>query len=331
VQLRWSELAETHRPGEWQGLSLTVLGAPAPGLTVSVCAPKRIRLAAQERPLLWARIDDFYSGYELLRSSEAISPGVIPPIPFALAEQHRHAGDRPGFDRAWARAFAEMLANSNACPLSDGPWRLGSNGGARGLRDLAPNLVTKIVGQQSHGYLEWDFGDDLYPITLRQLSSPESGRVRAWRKLVRNASLPPILLYWVSGLDAYVVLDGHDRLLAASLENASAPALLLESVREHETDEATQAAILRQVTLALEAANRARTRGMEERLARAQRLMTVEGANRLLLDAFVPAQHAGPTRAAVLAGGVDQWAREVTEQLAQQQITESELLNGLSG
>lgn len=219
VQLRWSELAETHRPGEWQGLSLTVLGAPAPGLTVSVCAPRRIRLAVKERPLLWARIDDFYSGYELLRSSEAISPGVIPPIPFALAEQHRHAGDRPGFDRAWARAFAEMLARSNACPLSDGPWRLGS----------------------------------------------------------------------------------------------------------------TQAAILRQVTLALEAADRARTTGMEERLARAQRLMTVEGANRLLLDAFVPTQHAGPTRAAVLAGGVDQWTREVTEQLAQQQIAESELLNGLSG
>uniref|UniRef100_A0A7S3DUN3 Uncharacterized protein n=1 Tax=Entomoneis paludosa TaxID=265537 RepID=A0A7S3DUN3_9STRA len=35
---------------------------------------------------------------------------------------------------------------------------------------------------------------------------------------LHHSELPPLLLYWFSGLDAYLILDGHDRLLAACLE-----------------------------------------------------------------------------------------------------------------
>ncbi|MCE0446133.1 hypothetical protein LT493_18650 [Streptomyces tricolor] len=41
------------------------------------------------------------------------------------------------------------------------------------------------------------------------------GRVKAYRKQARDGTLPPVLLWWVSGLDCHLVLDGHARLAAA--------------------------------------------------------------------------------------------------------------------
>ncbi|MGB8939405.1 MAG: hypothetical protein WCD21_04060 [Streptomyces sp.] len=34
-------------------------------------------------------------------------------------------------------------------------------------------------------------------------------RVKAYRKQARDGTLPPVLLWWVSGLDCHLVLDGH--------------------------------------------------------------------------------------------------------------------------
>lgn len=57
--------------------------------------------------------------------------------------------------------------------------------------------------------------------------------MKAWRKVAREGLLPPLLLYFVSGMDSWLVLDGHDRLLAARLEGAAPKALVLSSVRTH--------------------------------------------------------------------------------------------------
>jgi hypothetical protein len=135
----------------------------------------------------------------------------------------------------------------------------------------------------------------------------------------------------VTGLAAYVVLDGHDRLLAASLEGASAPALCLEAISDEAfvRDPAATNALLEGLAVSWAAAERERARPPAERLARVRRLLDVDRANHLLLDAFVPELGTRPTQARRIPGGIDQWLREVGAELAAQGIRDTDLLDGL--
>jgi len=62
------------------------------------------------------------------------------------------------------------------------------------------------------------------------MSPLDSGRVKALTKLARDDSLPPVLLWWVGGLQSYVILDGHDRLLAGVEAGVATPMLALSGV-----------------------------------------------------------------------------------------------------
>jgi hypothetical protein len=211
--------------------------------------------------------------------------------------------------------------------MLDGEWRLTPYCGEGNVGVISAPELRRVVEQKSCGYIQWDFGDHVYPITLRDRSSTDSGRVKAWRKHARAGSLPPVLLYWISGLAAHVVLDGHDRLLAALLEEVSAPALSLELVTECHTDASRKAAVLSQVAKALAAADRERSRPQSERLARATRLIDEQRANVILLDAFVPKLHVAPTHSHILEGGFEQWTREVYQECTAQSLDPAYVLS----
>jgi hypothetical protein len=327
MRLTWHDAFDRIDPAVWKGLRVRVDGHRAPGFAVSACYPGYVRLAARDLPLVWTRIDEDYWGYELLRAPSVDGPSILPPITAELAREHREANSAVW--AAWARTYARMLRESPGTPLYDGDWHIGAL--SRDFRpfELAASIVSRVVNQKATGYVQWDFGDTVYPITLRDMSSPDAGRVKAWRKHVGDGSLPPVLLQWVSGLAAYVVLDGHDRLLAASLEQAPAPALALEPVEEVVASEERKRAVMAAVEKSLEAAKRERARSHDERLARARRLFTTEDANQILLDTFAPQQHAARARARPIPGGIEQWAAEVRRALALRCIGDSNLLEAL--
>ena len=66
-------------------------------------------------------------------------------------------------------------------------------------------------------YVDWWSGCNPV-IPLRPLSAADAPRVKSYRRLLREATLPPVLLWWVSGFDGWVILDGHDRAVAALAE-----------------------------------------------------------------------------------------------------------------
>lgn len=51
--------------------------------------------------------------------------------------------------------------------------------------------------------------------------------MKAYRRQYREGVLPPVLLWWVSGFNSPVVLDGHDRLTAALAEGGRPELLVL--------------------------------------------------------------------------------------------------------
>ena len=324
MKLHWRELETEPVTGEWRGLELTVEGAARARFSIEVCPPCCIRIATGRGPLAWARIFDDYAGYELLLASQRRSLDIIAPISFRTAEENAR-DDRAAFYRAWARTYATMLAGSEASPLFAGRWYLGpalGRGSARVLR------VSALRGVAQRGLLEeiwWGFNRWLDPIALRQLSSPDEGRVRAWRKHARAGSLPPILLYWISGLAAHVILDGHDRALAALLEEVPAPVLFLEPLRDSELDP-TREVIFDGVAHAFASAET--DGGATTAAGSARRSLSIEEANRLLVSAFSARLVPAPTRAMVLAGGLEAWSREVRGELALQKVEDSLMLAG---
>ncbi len=303
MKLHYRNIEPTSSHEPFLGLVLEVSGVSTAWVSVSVCR-RRIRLATGMIPRIWTKLDDDYYGYELLRSAER-QLNVIPPIPFDFVSTI----SGPDSLEKWAKAFAKMLRDGPESMLHNGIWRLAP------IASLQPAEISKIVEQDAYAHVDWDIGDYLYPITLRDMSAADSGRVKAWRKHARLGTLPPILLYWVSGLDACVVLDGHDRLLAARLEETPILALELGRYREEYQDDPVKEIALNLVGNALDS---------EDPSSRIARLKDAKNANPLLLKAFSPHGMTVPTQARVMS--LQNWSTEVQKMLARRGISDTTLL-----
>jgi hypothetical protein len=133
---------------------------------------------------------------------------------------------------------------------------------------------------------------------------------------VRDGTLPPVLVQYISGLDMFVVLDGHDRLRAALLEGSTPPLLVLWRVRAHpiSPDRERQAAVLREVE--------------RKRLLRgeAERPLDVEAENRLLIAMFDDRDGLSATTPAwPLEGGAARWEQQI---LAERVAPEHPIFSG---
>ncbi|WP_158684124.1 hypothetical protein [Stenotrophomonas sp. MYb57] len=299
--MHWRDLVRRRQPGVWAGLHLTVQAPVRPALLVSVCPPDRIRVGTEERPMLWARVEPDYFGVDLLRSASRASPATIPPIT-AAEVRALHSDDPVRTAAAWARHFAQALTRSDRSPLAQGEWLLQPTLHGLERARMPLTLASDALARPAVDILDWSsvtHGECLPPVLLRAPSLATAGRVKAWARQARAGSLPPVLLMWVSGLQAHVVLDGHDRLQAAVQEGADVPALVLLRHGERCVDEQ----------------GLARADIIVERSGGAD--MTVEARNRLLLDLYSPARDVLPSRADLMRGGVDQWVAEVDAEARQ--------------
>ncbi|WP_433327167.1 hypothetical protein [Spirillospora sp. CA-294931] len=190
------------------GVRLGVTAPDAPRLRVEVTGGDRFRVSQDGRPVLLARVGDGNYGVHYTRL-----PGhepVLPPITADLARA------RP----AWPHRYATWLACGPG-PLHTGWWAL------QPWRAAHPRAVWEHeLASGPSGYLDWFAGWNGV-VAARDLPGPDDGRVKAHRKLAREGALPPLLLWWVSGLDGWLLLDGHARLAAALAEDVTPPALEL--------------------------------------------------------------------------------------------------------
>ncbi|MFE4687240.1 hypothetical protein ACFRNJ_41780 [Streptomyces sp. NPDC056721] len=85
-----------------------------------------------------------------------------------------------------------------------------------------------LVDGHPDGYLDWfDHSISWEILPLRPMPAADDSRVKAYRKQARDGTLPPVLLWWVSGPDCHLILDGHARLAAAIAESVDPPLLQL--------------------------------------------------------------------------------------------------------
>lgn len=168
----------------------------------------------------------------------------------------------PRYLARWTRFFADRAMVANA--LETGRYAITaafdpqlSAKPTLPLCAAAPQVVTRAYHLSSTlttstvGWKSWWLNGSGDVVPLRRPSPPDAARTKVWRKRAREGALPPLLLFYVSGLDLFVLLDGHDRLAAAQAEGVTPPVLVLWRVREEPTylDAEVQAAVLRELSI----------------------------------------------------------------------------------
>jgi len=198
-------------------LVLTVRGRPGPPpLRFETTGDGGILLCQSERPVLLGRTVGRHCCRDLYMHRFDGYRSPLPPL--------RSADMRSSVN--WPHQYGRWLESADGTPLLDGRWELA-------LRTEFPPYVwgEEFVRDWPGGRLELYCGGGWNGILpLRRLSPPDAGRVKAYRRHAREGTLAPVLLWTVAFLDGCVILDGHDRAVAALAEGRTPECLLLTQV-----------------------------------------------------------------------------------------------------
>ena len=189
------------------------------------------------QPFFWYRVEKGWYGCYYLRQ-DCPAGRIMFHIKSVLLEDYKeflmqesleadsHKSNYPlsPFYQYWSPRFANFLSSESDCtPLSEGLWHLTPH-------TWQHKLVERIFQTQqstfSHGYASFD-PPSIPAFALRKWSHRKAGRVKWWRKQAIAGCLPPVLVWWFSGLNSYLILDGHDRLVAAHLERCDVDVIAL--------------------------------------------------------------------------------------------------------
>jgi hypothetical protein len=196
----------------------------------------RLMLVQSGVPVLFARQRATHRGVHYARTGRYVS--LMGPL---RAERARAFAEfaAPGSEEwteRWAAYAERSLREADNGPLHAGDWNITPGFSGWFVDGNWPKLLSH---DPDRGHLTWfGYGDpvedarDLLP--LRALSHPEAPRVKAYRRQYREGVLPPVLVWWISGLNSPVVLDGHDRLTAALAEGGRPPVLILSRAMDEE-------------------------------------------------------------------------------------------------
>ena len=282
----------------------------------------RFRFRIGSEALLYCAIDSSYDFAAFLYGESWTS--LVPPIHAPKIRSMPSPEDEAAWWRAWTRELVKVGADEGARPLGTGFWRVVPSyvlpeirayyGGAPWSKlpswpPTEPRITERSFVRQELREEDWCL-DEARPgevLGLRLASTEDTARVKAWRKRARDWTMPPVLLMWHGVLQRHLVLDGHDRMLAAHLEGLTPPLLCAVPLWWAEgKDEATQRAVMEAAASIL-----AGPLGEEPQ--------TVLKLNKVLLQAFGAPPKQLITRARPYRGGTEAWRRNVKARLAQLQ------------
>ncbi|WBB90895.1 hypothetical protein [Verrucosispora sp. WMMC514] len=243
--VRRTNLPASSAEGAWEALVLDVGEPTRPALRMEAAGRGLLVLRRDDAVLLLARVADDHFGVAYASTGHHRPP--VPPIRAARAAAFGTADTGGAWHARWAHHFATALTGTDAGPLHAGRWVIG--GDVEYLNVGATRPPAPVPLWHDRGWIDWFSGDrHRQVLPLRPLANPDDGRVKAYRKQFREGVLPPVLLWWISGLDCHVVLDGHDRLAAALAEDGPPPLLRLSSVSQRQVDADTDTAVRRYAT-----------------------------------------------------------------------------------
>ncbi len=251
MNYHWKDIENTK--SEWEGLAVKVESTSPTTIKLQAGNNCRVKCSNNDIPLFWATISKDYQGVHLLKSFRNIPLDhmAIPPITSADFEARAQL-DGTALYQSWCKYFFTKMSESKSTPLYTGLWFLtcleetgssvwnykNSHNEKNGYYSSLYNAKASLDRPQ-FDYIDWGASGSFELIALKKKPHESEARVKWWRKKARNSTIPPILVWYVSSLDAFVIIDGHSRLLASILEDVAPRIISLFSGREipRDTDE----------------------------------------------------------------------------------------------
>lgn len=205
---------------KWKGFEITVKENPQPVMILHAGGKNRMRLSYQGKPLFWASPSDDYYDLRILRNRLPWTPEemLIPPISSQDIEAFRLSNEN--YYEYWAKYFIQEIKAKHGLFLYDGTWKL------LPVIDRIKSLKYTVYAQGYFECIDWEAWTGYELISLKPLPSEQEGRVKWWRKKIKENTLPPILVWNIYNLMSNIIIDGHARLKACILEGVKFPPIL---------------------------------------------------------------------------------------------------------
>lgn len=264
----------------------------------------RFKLSDKNRPILWGTFGLEYQGVWVLNNKVDWELRDMPVIP--ITSSIVEASKNTDYYKFWSRFFAKQLGNENSSVLSSGLWTITigfSSSKNKVDNALAIYDVDNAFDRDNPRWIDWGLTGAGSIVALKDEPSQDNGRVKWFRKLVREGVCPPVLVWYLNCIDGYIILDGHARLKAFQLESVTANFLVLESVIEKDN-------ILREPR-----AQKNILLNIEKRQKHPiKSKMRVKDINKLLISAFDTRPYCySITRAKARSNYEEKWTAEVRE------------------
>jgi len=262
MNIYWKDIGEAER---WAGLLVRVedrIGRPP--LHLQSYQNSRIRLLNQGSPVFWASLVKDYAGVWLAKATSKPNTKIelLPSITSSHIEERSHL---QGHDGGWLFGICQGTIKKDV-------WSYKAIGKVPSNENTYIHDVKDCLSRKGLDWIDWWSCGSGCLINLKQ-PDPHSGRVKWWRKKNREGRLPPLLCWYINCLDAYVLIDGHDRLQASLMEGVPPDIIFANSVEEYKSslDEATRQRIVNSLL---------------NRPKNARKKISTENMNQVLIQAF---------------------------------------------
>ena len=238
MELHWRDVKDLEK--EWKYLEVKVVDDVKPSLRIISGVSARFKINGPAGPVCWGEIEDGYYGAWFLRNDNEWGIEHMPVRPITSEDIEKLDGIKDeDLSSHWAKFFANALGNTKSSPLYSGKWSItNQNQYIETGSDLPnwPSSEENKVGFYTTRplYLDWGAAGNYGVMALKAMPPESDGRVKWWRKKVKEGTCPPALIWFISCLQAYVILDGHSRLRAFQLENQKPKYMVLKPLNELE-------------------------------------------------------------------------------------------------
>lgn len=220
--------------GEFKGYTLEVNDERQSVIKVVSFPGYKIKTQINNQDTIYSNITtDYWGSWSLIkRLSE--EEKMFPFIKSQDIEQYKLTGIE--YKEYWSNHIRKCIESSEFKIIPNGTWQMVFSESSKGDWKYPNNKIgqTNLKGQQqlndvftSENPKYSDFEIDNIPIAIKETPYEDSGRVKFWRKKIREESLPPIVLMHLSQLSNSMIIDGHSRLMASILENVPPKLIIL--------------------------------------------------------------------------------------------------------
>ena len=238
--------------GDFLGYSLEINDERESVLQVVSYPGFKCKTQIKTQNVIYSNITSDYWGSWSIMNKLSDEIQILPFIKSSDIEQFQLSG--LDYRNYWLSYFRKIIETSPIKFTPNGSWKMLYSESLNRDWKYLNNRVgqTDLKGHQqldevydSENPTYSDFEIDNIPIAIKQTPFKDSGRIKFWRKKIKEDSLPPIILIHLSQLSNSIIIDGHSRLLASIIEDVPPKLIILYPTTEQEIKPDLEQAVIR--------------------------------------------------------------------------------------